>query len=101
LILQDGQKSLPGLPSNTVGSVGLDGPDFLDTLFSSASGVIRSNHTNLASLQGLSERMMRNEFDMIAVGRALGTDPQWPAKIREERSSELHPFTAAALDTLT
>jgi hypothetical protein len=50
------KKSLPGLPSNTVGSVGLDGPDFLDTLFSSASGVIRSNHTNLASLQGLSEK---------------------------------------------
>ncbi len=26
---------------------------------------------------------------------------QWLAKIGEERSSELRPFTAAALDTLT
>ncbi|AME26999.1 MULTISPECIES: NADH:flavin oxidoreductase [Burkholderiaceae] len=94
-------KKLSGLPTITVGSVGLDGPDFLDTLFNSKTGDSHSHRSNLASLEALSERLLHKEFDLVAVGRALANDPQWLAKIREERSSELRPFSAAALDTLS
>jgi 2,4-dienoyl-CoA reductase-like NADH-dependent reductase (Old Yellow Enzyme family) len=36
--------------------------------------------------------MEREEFDLIAVGRALLSDPNWVRKIREGRQDELSAF---------
>ncbi|MGI4982767.1 MAG: hypothetical protein ACRYGL_05465 [Janthinobacterium lividum] len=45
-------------------------------------------------------RMERDEFDLIAVGRALLSDPLWVRKIREGDQAGLQPFQAEALQTL-
>jgi 2,4-dienoyl-CoA reductase-like NADH-dependent reductase (Old Yellow Enzyme family) len=42
----------------------------------------------------------QNEFDLVAVGRALLADPAWAAKVRDGRFDELQPFTPEALKTL-
>ena len=47
------------------------------------------------------QRMQRDEFDLIAVGRALINDPEWVDKIRSGNRSELRGFDPAALATLT
>lgn len=85
-------KKLTGLPTITVGSVGLDGE------FIAAFGGAGSKP---ASLDGLIERLERGEFDLVAVGRALLADPNWAAKVREGRHDELQDFERSALMTLS
>ncbi|MDF2689888.1 MAG: 12-oxophytodienoate reductase, partial [Microvirga sp.] len=53
-----------------------------------------------SSLDELLRRFERGDFDLVAVGRALLSDPQWPTKIREGRSEQLRDFTREALATL-
>lgn len=84
-------KKLTGLATASVGSVGLSG-DF----FSAFAGEGASS----AGLERLIARMEREEFDMIAVGRALLSDPQWVNKVRTGRTQELQGFDASALATL-
>ena len=53
-----------------------------------------------AGLDELVARFERGEFDLVAVGRALLSDPHWVRKVREGRSGELRGFEpehAAAL----
>jgi 2,4-dienoyl-CoA reductase-like NADH-dependent reductase (Old Yellow Enzyme family) len=45
--------------------------------------------------------MERDEFDLVAVGRALLQDPQWARKVLDGRFDELTPFDAAALKSLS
>lgn len=85
-------KKLTGKPTITVGSVGLD-VDFM-TLFTEGKG---ANHSNI---DGLIERLERQEFDLVAIGRALLVDPAWANKIRDGRTAELVPFTSEAVKTL-
>ncbi|XEC96198.1 NADH:flavin oxidoreductase [Paenibacillus tarimensis] len=85
-------KKLTGKPTITVGSVGLDA-DFT-SLFTEGKGAAN------AGLDGLIDRLERNEFDLVAVGRALLADPAWADKIRGGRMDELVPFTAEAVKTL-
>ncbi|MFB0841418.1 NADH:flavin oxidoreductase [Paenibacillus oleatilyticus] len=85
-------KKLTGKPTITVGSVGLD-EDFM-TLFTEGKG---ANHSNI---DGLIERLERQEFDLVAIGRALLVDPAWANKIREGRTAEQVPFTSEAVKTL-
>jgi 2,4-dienoyl-CoA reductase-like NADH-dependent reductase (Old Yellow Enzyme family) len=66
-------KKLMKMPTISVGSVGLDGEFF---------GAFRGENSSPASLDGLIERMERDEFDLIAVGRALLADPNWVQKVR-------------------
>ncbi|MEU6933886.1 NADH:flavin oxidoreductase [Streptomyces sp. NPDC046374] len=85
-------RKLTGRPAITVGSVGLDG-DFLQAFAGEG-----------APLQGIDElldRLERDEFDMVAVGRALLQDPEWAAKVLAGRTDELKPYDAAALKTLS
>jgi 2,4-dienoyl-CoA reductase-like NADH-dependent reductase (Old Yellow Enzyme family) len=42
----------------------------------------------------------QEEFDLVAVGRALLGDPAWTAKVREGRENEIIPYTTDALKTL-
>lgn len=85
-------KKLTGRPVITVGSVGLD-TEFI-SLFT--EGKLPKS----TGIDGLLERLEREEFDLVAVGRALLADPAWAAKIREGRADELKPFTREALQTL-
>lgn len=85
-------KKLTGKPSISVGSVGLSGE------FTAAFAGESSEPT---SLDKLVERLKREEFDLIAVGRALLQDPDWAVKIRDGREDELMSFTKDALTTLS
>ncbi|WP_454725192.1 MULTISPECIES: NADH:flavin oxidoreductase [Cupriavidus] len=84
-------KKLTGKAVITVGSVGLSG-DFI--------GAFGGESSQPASLDALLERLERGEFDLVAVGRALLSDPQWAVKIKENRSAELHDFERASMATL-
>jgi 2,4-dienoyl-CoA reductase-like NADH-dependent reductase (Old Yellow Enzyme family) len=85
-------RKLTGKPAITVGSVGLD-TDFL-TAF-------RGRSAQPTGIEELLRRLEADEFDLVAVGRALLADPQWPAKIREGRLDEIVPFTRECLARLT
>src|SRR5471032_1722192 len=80
-------KKLTGAATISVGSVGLSG-DFFSTLGGKSS--------QPATLDKLVQRMERDEFDLIAVGRALLGDPGWVTKVRFGDAAGLKDFTAAA-----
>jgi len=85
-------QKISGKPAISVGSVGLEA-EFVD----------RTNEnqgTGDAHLDQLNEKMENNEFDLIALGRVLLSDPEWPNKVREGRQSEIVPFTTEVLKTL-
>ena len=84
-------KKLTGLPTITVGSVGLNG-DFFEAF--------QGKGAEAASLDELFERMEKDEFDMVAVGRALLQDPHWVTKVKEGRFEELKNYDAKAISTL-
>ncbi|ANQ25154.1 12-oxophytodienoate reductase [Vibrio natriegens] len=84
-------KKLTGLATISVGSVGLSG-DF----FSAFSG----QSSTTVGLDRLIERMERDEFDLIAVGRALLTDPMWVEKVRSGSVDKLSGFDPSSLGTL-
>ncbi|MEU5342399.1 MULTISPECIES: NADH:flavin oxidoreductase [unclassified Streptomyces] len=85
-------KKLTGKPVITVGSVGLDG-DFLKGL--------QGEGAPARGLDDLLDRLESDEFDMVAVGRALLQDPQWAAKVLDGRSDELGAYDAASLGSLS
>ncbi|WP_280234909.1 NADH:flavin oxidoreductase [Nocardia cyriacigeorgica] len=85
-------KKLTGKPTITVGSVGLDG-EFLRAFTGEGA--------ELGSLDNLLDRLERDEFDLVAVGRALLQDPEWAAKVLGGRMDELKPYDAASLKTLS
>ncbi|HPF23670.1 MAG TPA: NADH:flavin oxidoreductase [Hyphomonas sp.] len=84
-------KKLTGLPTITVGSVGLNG-DFINAF--------RGEGAGQRSLDDLEERLARGEFDLVAIGRALLQDPEWAKKVKEGRVSELRDYDGKALATL-
>lgn len=84
-------KKLTGQPTVSVGSVGLDGDFF---------GAFAGQGAKAASLDNLVAMMDRDEFDMIAVGRALLHDPYWAQKVKEGRMGELEAYDGEALKTL-
>jgi 2,4-dienoyl-CoA reductase-like NADH-dependent reductase (Old Yellow Enzyme family) len=85
-------KKLTGRPAITVGSVGLDG-EFLKAF--------QGEGAALGDLDNLLDRMERDEFDLVAVGRALLQDPQWAAKVLAGRFDELAPYDPASIKTLS
>ncbi|MET9127887.1 NADH:flavin oxidoreductase [Streptomyces sp. NPDC004528] len=85
-------KKLTGKPAISVGSVGLDG-EFLKAFQGEGSSV--------RGIDDLLDRLERDEFDLVAVGRALLQDPEWAAKVLAGRFDELKPYDAAALRTLS
>jgi 2,4-dienoyl-CoA reductase-like NADH-dependent reductase (Old Yellow Enzyme family) len=85
-------KKLTGKQVITVGSVGLDG-DFLRGFQGEGAPV--------KGIDNLLDRLERDEFDLVAVGRALLQDPEWAAKVLTDRFDEVKPYDAAALKTLS
>ncbi|WP_309060482.1 NADH:flavin oxidoreductase [Streptomyces sp.] len=86
-------KKLTGRPAITVGSVGLDGGDFIRAFQGEGAAV--------GGLDNLLDRMEREEFDLVAVGRALLQDPEWAAKVLSGRFGELAPYDPASIDSLS
>jgi 2,4-dienoyl-CoA reductase-like NADH-dependent reductase (Old Yellow Enzyme family) len=85
-------KKLSGRPTITVGSVGLNG-DFRTTFAGKNSAV--------SDIHGVVAKLEHQECDLIAVGRMLIGDPQWPNKIRMGDIGSILPFRADALTDLT
>lgn len=84
-------KKLTGKVTITVGSVGLSG-EFIAAFAGEGS--------KPASLDGLLRRLEAGEFDLVGVGRALISDPEWVLKIRDGRTDELKNFERSDLGTL-
>lgn len=85
-------KTLTGVPTMSVGSVGLD-VEFLASLVS-------GKQAKPASLQDLARMMDRGDFDMVAVGRGLLSDPAWANKVAKGDLESLRAFDASSLATL-
>lgn len=86
-------KKITGKTSITVGSVGLNA-DFIGAL-------VMKESSDTRSIDDLIARLERDEFDLIAVGRALLQDPQWPNKVRNGQYDAIDNFDSEALTTLS
>jgi 2,4-dienoyl-CoA reductase-like NADH-dependent reductase (Old Yellow Enzyme family) len=84
-------KKLSGKATISVGSVGLSGDFF---------GAFAGQSSEATSLDELTRRMDRGDFDLVGVGRPLLADPSWTKKIHEGRTSELKGFSKEALGEL-
>ena len=84
-------KKLTGRATITVGSVGLSG-EFIAAFQGEAS--------HPSPIDELLRRLDAGEFDLVAVGRALLSDPDWVTKIREGRNAQLRDFSRDMLKTL-
>lgn len=85
-------RKLTGKPTITVGSVGLDS-DFVESMFNNRPGIV-------GGLDQLVERLEQGEFDLVAVGRSLIANPQWPSLVRQGRLSELLDYDQSSLQIL-
>lgn len=84
-------KKVTGVPTMTVGSVGLD----CDLLASLGEG--RTAELNLQSLDELMRRFDRGDFDLVGVGRAMIAEPDWPKLVARGALDQLKPFSTGAL----
>lgn len=90
-------KKVTGKPTITVGSVGLNA-SFVDE---EKRGMVDAAEVNAGSmLDDLQARLANEEFDLVAVGRALLQDPEWVIKVRNGRFSELEDYSKDVLTTL-
>ncbi|MEM1145195.1 MAG: NADH:flavin oxidoreductase [Pseudomonadota bacterium] len=87
-------KKLTGKPSITVGSVGLNA-DFIPE-----PGETTFKEAEPASLDDLMRRLGDDEFDLVAVGRALIANPDWPQKISGSNADAPVPFRKDMLASL-
>jgi len=85
-------KKLTGKPTITVGSITLNA-EFTRTFQSAETAAV-------TGIDELLERLEREEFDLVAVGRALIVNPSWPAVIQRGAIDELLPYQRDALAQL-
>ncbi|MFD7506986.1 NADH:flavin oxidoreductase [Streptomyces sp. NPDC059850] len=85
-------KKLTGKATISVGSVGLD-KQFDPSAF-------QGSRTGVAGIEPLLDRLEREEFDLIAVGRALIGDPEWARKVLGGDTDALIPFDSDQLQKL-
>lgn len=85
-------RKLTGLPTIAVGSVGLAASDFQDAF--------EGKSAEATSLAHVEEAITRGDFDVAAVGRALLSDAEWAAKVRDGRAQDLRPFDPTSLESL-
>lgn len=85
-------KKVTGKPVITVGSVGLD------NAFEPAS--LTGKSADVQSIDRLLDRLEQDEFDLVAVGRALLADPQWADKILNDRWSEISSYSRESVASL-
>lgn len=85
-------RKLSGKPAITVGSVSLDN-EMISTL-------LEGGAADASDLTEIVRRLGRDEFDFVAVGRALISNPDWPRLVAAGRTADLRPFSAKDLATL-
>ena len=91
LTLAGWTKKISGKPTIAVGSVGLD-VDFMSSFGGAKSKV--------AGLENLLTRLDQEEFDLVAVGRALIGDPNWGKKIHQGQEDSIAVFQPENLQSL-
>lgn len=79
-------KKITGKPTITVGSVSLDA-DFIPE-----PGEMLFKGAEIASLDGLLEMLNNEEFDLVAVGRALIANPDWANKVKAQQLNQLQAY---------
>ena len=87
-------KKLTGKPCITVGSVGLE-TDFLPE-----GGDPSFKNSETSNLNDLNRRLEADEFDLVAVGRAMIANPDWAQKVANDQLSELNSFDKSMLKKL-
>lgn len=87
-------RKLTGKPTITVGSVSLNA-DFIP-----APGEATFKEAEPASLDELLRRLENDDFDLVAVGRALIANPNWAELVRDGGTRELEPFRKEMLASL-
>ena len=85
-------KKLSGVPTITVGSVGLDS-DFINAFVGEGAAA--------APIDGLVQRLDDGEFDLVGVGRALLANPDWANKVRDGHIGDLNAYSKEDLSRLT
>jgi len=86
-------KKLTGKPTVTVGSVTLN-EEFTRTFRSADSAAV-------TGIDDLVNRLEHEEFDLVAVGRALIVNPDWAAMVQRGAIDELQPYQRDVLAQLT
>ena len=81
-------------PTISVGSVGLSDE------FVPRPGESAFREAEASNIDNLIARMDANEFDLIAVGRALIANPDWVKKIATNRAADIKPFRKEDLKQL-
>jgi 2,4-dienoyl-CoA reductase-like NADH-dependent reductase (Old Yellow Enzyme family) len=84
-------KKITGLPTITVGSITLN-----DQLLS----IDPTPEVSTTGIDELLERLDRGEFDLVAVGRAIIANPDWPQIVRSGSLERLRPYSPDVLKTL-
>lgn len=94
-------KKITGKPTITVGSVSLE-VDFVASFGGAEDPSSQPDgaRARAAHMNRLLEMLARGDFDLVAVGRALLSDPSWAARVHDGHLSELRPFTPEALKNL-
>ena len=87
-------RKITGKPAITVGSVGLS------TDFIPAPGETAFRAAEPASLDELVRRMEADEFDLVAVGRALIANPAWVRLVQEHRLADIRAYDSGMLEAL-
>lgn len=84
-------KKITGKPTITVGSV---------TLTDELMSANRAAEVATTGIDELLERIERGEFDLVAIGRALIANPEWPHIVHRGALDELKPYDPATLSSL-
>lgn len=88
-------KKLTNKPVITVGNIGLD-TDFIGEGNTDLSGT-----SNPTGIDELLVRLNNDEFDLVAIGRALLVDAQWVQKIQKNAINDIEPFNKKSLMSLS
>lgn len=88
-------RAVGGLPTITVGSVGLD-TDVMTTFMEAKDPGARVAE----AIEDLERRLLADEFDLVAVGRALIGDPDFVRKVEQRDYAAIRTFTRADLGKL-
>ncbi len=87
-------KKLTGKPTITVGSVSLDS-DFIPE-----PGTLEFKAGKITDLNALEARLENDEFDLVAVGRAMIANPDWANKVKAGQLNQLQAYEKPMLGSL-
>ena len=85
-------KKLTGKPAITVGSITLN-QEFTTSFRNPETAAV-------TGIDDLLDRMDRGEFDLVAIGRSLIVNPDWPVVVQRGALDELQPFQRDVLQQL-